>query len=125
MFLASCGETSNQKIEAATQDFKDARADYVAEWQKFKTASEEQIKSNEERIEAFKAKIQEAGSNADTNATYNKAVEDLEQKNRDLKRALNEYKDEGESRWQEFKTNFTHDMDAVGKTMKDLFKDNG
>jgi hypothetical protein len=37
---------------------------------------------------------------------------------------IKEYKDEGESKWQEFKTNFSHDMDAVGKTMKDLLKDN-
>ncbi len=125
MFLAGCGKTSEQKVEAASQDLRDARADYVVEWQKFKTVSEEQIKSNKERIEAFKAKIQEAGTNADTEAKYNKVVADLEQKNRDLKRKLDEYKDEGESRWQEFKTNFSHDMDAVGNTMRDLFKDNG
>ncbi len=125
MFLVSCGQTPEQKVEAASQDLKNARADYVSEWQKFKTVSEEQIRSNEERIEAFKAKIHEEGTNADTNAKYDKEVADLEQKNRDLKRALDEYKDEGESKWQEFKTNFSHDMDAVGKTMKDLFKDNG
>jgi hypothetical protein len=49
---------------------------------------------------------------------------ELEQKNRGLKKQLEEYKDEGESKWQEFKTNFSRDMDAVGKTVKDLFKDN-
>ena len=59
-----------------------------------------------------------------TKAKYNKAVAELEQKNRDLKKKLEEYKDEGESKWQEFKTNFSHDMDAVGKTIKDLFRDN-
>jgi hypothetical protein len=48
----------------------------------------------------------------------------LEQKNRDLKKKLEEYKDEGQSKWEEFKTNFKHDMDGIGKTMKDLFKDN-
>jgi hypothetical protein len=37
---------------------------------------------------------------------------------------LEEYKDEGQSKWEEFKTNFKHDMDGIGKTMKDLFKDN-
>jgi predicted RNase H-like nuclease (RuvC/YqgF family) len=59
-----------------------------------------------------------------TKAKYNKAVAELEQKNRDLKKKLEEYKDEGESKWQEFKTNFSHDIDGLGKTMKDLFKDN-
>lgn len=46
-------------------------------------------------------------------------------KSRPQKKQLEQYKDEGESKWQEFKTNFSHDMDAVGKTMADLFKDNG
>jgi predicted RNase H-like nuclease (RuvC/YqgF family) len=59
-----------------------------------------------------------------TKAKYNKAVAELEQKNRDLKKKLEEYKDEGESKWQEFKTNFSHDIDGLGNTMKDLFKDN-
>jgi hypothetical protein len=121
IFLAGCGKTSEQKVEGAKQELKDAKADYLAEWQKFKTESEEQIKANENRIDAFKAKMEKAGTKA--KAKYNKAVAELEGKNRDLKKKLEEYKDEGESKWQEFKTNFKHDMDAVGQTMKDLFKD--
>jgi len=122
IFLAGCGKPPEQKVEEAKQELKDAKADYLAEWQKFKTESEEQIKANEDRIDAFKEKMEKSG--AKTKAKYNKAVVELEQKNRDLKKQLEEYKDEGESKWQEFKTNFSHDMDAVGKTMKDLFTDN-
>jgi hypothetical protein len=122
IFLAGCGKTPEQKVEGAKQELKDAKADYLAEWQKFKTESEEQIKANEDRMDAFKQKMEKADSR--TKAKYNKTVAELEQKNRDLKKKLEEYKDEGESKWQEFKTNFSHDMDAVGKTMKDLFKDN-
>ena len=122
IFLAGCGKTPERKVEEARQDLKDAKADYLAEWQKFKAESEEQIKANEDRIDAFKEKMEKAG--AKTKAKYNQEVVELEKKNRDLKKQLEEYKDEGESKWQEFKTNFGHDMDAVGKTMKDLFKDN-
>jgi hypothetical protein len=49
----------------------------------------------------------------------------LEQKNRDLKKKLDDYKDEGQGTWEEFKTNCKHDMDGTGKTMADLFEDNG
>ena len=122
IFFAGCGTTSEQKVEQAKLDLKDAKADYLAEWQKFKTKSEEQIKANEDRIDAFKEKIEK--TDTETKAKYNKAVAELEQKNRDLKKQLEEYKDEGESKWQEFKTNFSHDLDAIGKTMKDLFTDN-
>ena len=70
----------------------------------------------------FEEKMEKAG--AKTKAKYNQEVVELEQKNRDLKKQLEEYKDEGESKWQEFKTTFSREMDAVGKTMKDLFTNN-
>ena len=122
IILAGCRKKPEQTVEGAKQELRDAKADFLAEWEKFKTESEKQIKTNENRIEAFKEKMEKAGTK--TKAKYNKAVMELEQKNRDLKKQLEEYKDEGESKWQEFKTNFIHDMEAFGKTMKDLFKDN-
>ena len=125
MFLVGCGKTSEQNVEASSQQLKDAKADYVAEWNKFKSQSEEKIKANEERIEAFKVKLEETDTSTDTMTKYNKSVAELEQKNRDLKSALDEYKDEGESKWEVFKANFSHDLDAVGNTIEDLFNKNG
>jgi predicted nucleic acid-binding Zn-ribbon protein len=127
--LTGCGKTSEQKIDKvketvgeATQELKDARTKFLADWQTFKRESEQAIAANEKRIDAFKEKMERAGSKV--KAKYSKEVAVLEQKNRDLKRKLEEYKDEGQSRWEQFKTNFKHDMDGLGKTMKELFKDN-
>jgi len=50
-------------------------------------------------------------------------VVELKEKNHALKEKLEDYKDEGETKWQEFKTNFSRDLDAVGTTISDLFKD--
>jgi hypothetical protein len=129
LLLTGCVKTSEQKVEGAKenvgevkQDLKDAQTKYLTEWQTFKLESEQTIADNEKRIDAFKEKMERAGSKA--RAEYNKDVEVLEQKNRELKKKLEEYKDEGQSKWEEFKTNFKHDMDGLGKTMKDLFKDN-
>jgi predicted RNase H-like nuclease (RuvC/YqgF family) len=80
------------------------------------------IEAYEKRINAFKEKMEEAGLKV--KEKYSEEVAMLEQKNRGLKKKLEEYKDEGQSKWEEFKTNFNHDMDGIGKTMKDLFKDN-
>ncbi|MGA3287764.1 MAG: hypothetical protein ABSD46_10085 [Bacteroidota bacterium] len=121
LFLAGCEKKSEQKVEAAKQELKGAKADYIAEWQKFKTESEAQIKVNEDRIDAFKAKMEKAGTKA--KAKYKKAVAELKQKNHELKEKLEDYKDEGESKWEEFKTNFNHDLNAVGETITNLFKD--
>ena len=82
IFLAGCEKTTEQKVEGAKQELKDAKADFLVEWQKFKTESEEQIKANEDRMDAFKQKMEKADSR--TKAKYNKAVAELEQKNRDL-----------------------------------------
>jgi hypothetical protein len=37
---------------------------------------------------------------------------------------LESYKDEGKEKWESFKKEFNHDMDELGKSIKDLFKDN-
>lgn len=129
MLLAGCEKKAEPKVEAtqeekvgeAKQGLKDARAEYLKEWEAFKSESEQQIDANKKRIHAFKEKMERAGSKA--KAQYKKDVEVLEQKNDELKKKLEEYKDEGQGRWEEFKTNFKRDMDSVGKTMKDLFKD--
>ena len=128
ILLTGCEKTSEQKVNnanenvgTAKQDLKDAQTEAAAEWQTFKNESEQQIAANEKRIDAFKEKMDKAGPKM--KAKYDKDVENLEQRNRDLKQKLEDYKDEGPSKWQEFKTNFKRDMDAIGKTMTDIFKD--
>lgn len=80
------------------------------------------IEANEKKIDAFKENMEEAGLKV--KAKYNNEMAVLERKNRNLKKKLEEYKDEGQRKWKKFKTNFRHNKDGIGKTMKDLFKDN-
>jgi predicted nucleic acid-binding Zn-ribbon protein len=136
MLLTGCNKSPEQKIGDASdkvgdakakvgeaqQELTEAKSEYVAEWKSFKEASEKTIAANEKRIDAFKEKM-DKGSSA-MKAKYSADVAALEQKNRDLKRKLDEYRGGGETNWEEFKTNFNRDMDAVGKTISDLFKDN-
>ena len=121
IFLLGCEKTAEQKVEGAKQEIKEAKADYTAEWQKFKTESEAQIKVNDDKIDELKAKMDKVGTK--TKAKYKKAVVELKEKNHALKEKLDTYKDEGETKWQEFKTNFNNDLNAVGKTISDLFTD--
>ncbi len=129
ILLTGCEKTAERKVEDAKetlgdakQGLKDDQTKYLAEWQTFKSESEQTIEANEKRIDAFKDKMDKAGRKA--KAKYSKEVAVLEQNNRDLKKKLEDYKDEGQSKWEEFKTNFNHDMDGIGRIMKDLFKDN-
>ena len=128
--LLGCEKTAEQKIADAKentgevkQELKDAQTGYRAEWQAFKSNAEQTIAANEKRIDTLKINIGKADSKV--KAEYRKDVAALEQKNRGLKKNLEDYKDEGQDKWETFKTNFNHDLDGIGKTIKDLFKDNG
>jgi hypothetical protein len=126
---AGCGKTSEQKIEIVKENARDAQrswhaaeTEYSSDWQTFLHESDQAIDVNEKRINAFKKDMEKAGSKV--SSKYVKNVAALEQKNHDMKKKLKEYKDEGPVKWEEFKTNFKHDMDGMEKTMTDLFKDN-
>jgi hypothetical protein len=81
------------------------------------------IKVSENSINAFEENIEEAGLKV--KAQYDDEMAILKKKNRNLKMKLEEFKDEGQRKWKKFKTNFRHDRNGIGKTIKDLFKDKG
>jgi len=45
-------------------------------------------------------------------------------KNSSMKIKIDEYKEEGNEKWESFKREFNHDMDEIGNSLKDLTKNN-
>jgi chromosome segregation ATPase len=103
-------------------DLKEMNKDLISDFQQFKKESEEKIISFENTIAEFKAKI--ATENKADKAKYDKEIARLEQQNSDLKKKLDDYKDDGKDQWKAFKTEFDRDMDELGKAFKDLTVDN-
>ena len=129
-FLTGCEETPEQKVINALDnsgyapvDPRDGQTEYEAKWRRFKRASERTIKTNENRIVAFKEKMEEAGPTF--KARYRSDAAVLELRNRKLKIMLGEYKDGGAVKLELFRTNFNEDIDGVGRSMTALFKDDG
>jgi len=91
-----------------------------SEWQAYKKEQEEKIRINDERIAALRA-------NADTTKTLaavdNTRIENLQKRNAELRTKITTYK-YNESKWDQFKREFNHDMAELGKAIKDLGKDN-
>lgn len=112
-------EDAKENVQQANQDLKDAQAQYEKEWQLFKNDAELKISANEKSIDELKAEIKRASRKF--KAKYEKEVAVLEQKNIELKKKISEYRYEGKDKWEEFKRGFNHDMDIVGKALKDLF----
>ena len=125
---AGCGKTSEQKVEIVKENARTpndrGRTLKLSILRNGKHSCESltgQSTQMKRGSMPFKENMEKAGSKV--SAKYSKNVAALEQKNRDMKKKLKEYKDEGPVKWEEFKTNFKHDMDGMEKTMTDLFKD--
>jgi rubrerythrin len=103
---------------AAKKDLKEAQKDSASEYQQFKIDENKKIQSNDKNIADFKVRI--AKKKKENRAQYEKKLSVLEQKNTDLKKRLNDFKDNGKDNWASFKREFNHDMEQLGKSLKNF-----
>jgi pyruvate/2-oxoglutarate dehydrogenase complex dihydrolipoamide acyltransferase (E2) component len=116
-------QEAKQDLEAA-QNAANTEAKKVAtaeEWKVFKSETEEKIKNNDKSIAELKIKIKKPGKTFD--ALREKKIDELEQQNKNLKARLEAY-EKSQRDWESFKLEFNHDMDELGKALKDLTVDN-
>jgi hypothetical protein len=74
------------------------------------------IDKNEARINELKQSMDDSGKSA--NAEYERRIDALKEKNDSLKVKMNAYKNDANSDWQSFKSEFNHDMDQLGESLK-------
>jgi len=108
-------ETSQEIIRDAQQNVAEANLALKDAIEQFKKESEEKLIANEKNIAAIQAK--------NLAMSENKLAE-LEQKNNELKEKLANYKAEGNEHWNSFKSEFSHDMNELGKAFSDLTVNN-
>lgn len=134
--VTSCKSNTEKEIEAqenldkakaevteAHEDLREARKEATAEeWQEFKDSTNVKIDRNNQRIADLKLKIKKAGNDMDK--TYQKSIDDMEQKNNELKVKMDNYKNDVNSDWNSFKREFNHDIDELGTSLKDFTVDN-
>jgi predicted nucleic acid-binding Zn-ribbon protein len=125
----SCGpsenkvDNANENIQEAKEDLNQAMNDARAEWEKFVTDSREKIRENQEKIAKQREKLATA-DDAKEREKHREKIAELEAKNNELRRKIDEYKYENETAWQEFKREFNHDMDELGRSIDNVFEDN-
>lgn len=126
--VVSCGpsenkvDSANENVKEAKEDLDQAMNDARMEWEKFVTDAREKIRQNEEKIARQKEKMATAA--ADKKDKYQERIAELEAKNNELRRKVDEYRYENETAWQEFKREFNHDMDELGRSIDNVFEDN-
>jgi hypothetical protein len=121
--------SSSDKVNSAKEDVKeaeisleDAKDNYDAEYEKFKLESNEKISANEKIIADLK--VYSHDKKAEVKAGYEKTIESMETRNREMKSKVAEYKRVSNDGWESFKREFNHDMDELGKALSDLTTNN-
>lgn len=124
MGLISC-DSSADKVEKAETEVKeanenlvDANAEYLADVERFKAETALKIDENAKSIADFNARI--ANDKKAAKAEYKEKIAALELKNTDMKKKIADYKADGKDGWAKFKEEFNHDMDELGKALKDF-----
>lgn len=106
---------ANKSLDQANLNLYQARTDSILQ---FRKESAEKLTSYDTQIIELKAKI--ASSKKETKAAYQKSLADIEKKNNEMKARLENFKDDAATSWNNFKAEFSHDMDELDKSLKDF-----
>jgi flagellar biosynthesis GTPase FlhF len=111
-------EDAKEKVEQAKENLEEAK-DYQKEMAAFKAEADEKIAANEKYISDLKLKTKNMKNEEKTG--FEKMIADLELRNKNMQKKMNEYKVEGKENWEEFKKEFSRDMEELGTAFKNLF----
>lgn len=114
-------ENAEEDVVKAESDLKKANAEYEADVKSYKTATKEQIEKNNRQIDAYKKQID--NKKKEVKAEYWKQIAEIEKKNADMEKRMDEYKADSRSSWQSFKKEFKEDMDELGSSISNFFRD--
>lgn len=115
-------ENAETKVAEANKALDKANEEYTADIEKYRVENAAKVAANDKALAEFKIRI--ASEKKETREAYLKKIAELEKKDSDLKKRLADYKATGKDNWQIFKTEFSHDMDELGKAFKDLTVNN-
>lgn len=111
-------EKAENNVVQANNELDSANKAYLADVASFKKENEEKIEANNKSIAEFNQRI--ADQKATAKADYKIKIAELEKKNTDMKKKMDDYKEDGRDNWTKFKAEFSHDMDELGKAFKNL-----
>lgn len=116
-------EAAQENVDKAKEDLSQARKEAnQEEWQNFKNDMNATIDANDAKIAQLKMDMKDKGKSA--NAAYDRNIDTLKAKNERLKLKMNKYKNDANSDWQSFRTEFSHDVNDLGTALKNFTVNN-
>jgi len=122
--LTSCSspaekvEHAQENVIEANIELDKANKDYKIDMENYRKETRDQIAENDKSIAEFKVRIEHYKKEA--KAEYEKQVDLLEKKNKEMKMRMDDYKADGQDKWETFKAEFGQSMNELGKSIKDL-----
>lgn len=117
-------ERSGERVEEAKEELREAELKYAEEWGQFKAEAQRRMMDNENELYKYRERTRTDNAFRDR---YDKRITELEEKNEALRRRLDAYDRENRevrmSKWEQFRTEFNHDMDEMGNSLKGFGKD--
>lgn len=148
LLIGACNEASKSDMKDANEDMKEANAHLKdaaedmndtakartnANWQEFKKESEDQITVMEKQLQDLNVKIGNAKqeekarlqlSYDKTSAKLKEMKEALNQRNIEFEKNMDQMDESMKEKNESFKREFKHDMNELGESFRNLFKDN-
>ncbi len=122
---SSCGsselkvEKAEKNLDKAQKDLEQANQDYVNDIENYRKITADRIEENNKSIADFNARKDE--DKKKIKADYQIQMKELEDRNNDLKKSMDDYKANGKEGWELFKKQFSSDMDDLGASIKSFF----
>lgn len=118
--LTSCNASAEkaENTENKVAETIKVNEEYIMDIENYRVATAGKIEANNQNIAEFKARIEQQKKEA--RADYKKKVAELEQKNTDMKKKMDDYKADGKEKWETFKAEFNLEMDVLSESFKDL-----
>jgi peptidoglycan hydrolase CwlO-like protein len=126
--LISCGSKTNKREKAmqdslkAQENTQKMNEEYETDMANYKKDIQAKIEENNKKIGDLRANIK--NQKAAGREEYKSRIDDLQRRNEDLRMKMDNYQGSGKDKWEEFKREFNHDMDELGKALEDLTKNN-
>jgi hypothetical protein len=126
--VSSCNSASEnvteaqQNVNEANDALDEANQAYLEDIAEYRIATARDIAYNDSLIVDLKARSKVSGKKS--NPDYDNQIAELETKNADMKKKIDEYEGDGPDHWTSFKEEFAHDMQELGTALRDLGKNN-
>lgn len=111
---------AEENVVDAEKDLQTAQDEYIADIANYRLVSAERIAANDKSIADFNARIEKEKKSV--SADYRAKIKELEQKNTDMKKKMDDYKEDGKDNWEAFKAEFGRDMDNLGESISSFGK---